>query len=66
MVIIEKITINGKEFKRIYTNNDKMRLHKIGTNEYYTTAVDVIDSTFEYEEVVKPERLNIKPTASKK
>lgn len=66
MVIIEKITINGKEFKRIYSNNDKMRLHKIGTNEYYTTAVDVIDSTFEYEEVSKPERLDIKPTASKK
>lgn len=66
MVIIEKITINSKEFKRIYSNNDKMRLHKIGTNEYYTTAVDVIDSTFEYEEVVKPERLDIKPAASKK
>lgn len=31
-----------------------MMLHKIGTEEYYGEAVDVIDSTFEYEEVLIP------------
>lgn len=55
MIIIEIITHNGKEFKRTYTNNEKMMLHKIGTEEYYSEAVDMIDSTFEYEEVLIPE-----------
>lgn len=54
MIVIEIITHNGREFKRTYTNNDKMMLHKIGTEEYYGEAVDVIDSTFEYEEVLIP------------
>lgn len=55
MIVIEIITHNGREFKRISTNNEKMMLHKIGTEEYYSEAVDVIDSTFEYEEVLIPE-----------
>lgn len=55
MIVIEIITHNGKEFKRTYTNNEKMMLHKIGTEEYYGEAVDMIDSTFEYEEVLIPE-----------
>ena len=55
MIVIEKITHNGRELKRISTNNEKMMLHKIGTEEYYSEAVDVIDSTFEYEEVLIPE-----------
>lgn len=54
MIIIEIITHNGREFKRVYTNNDKMMLHKIGTDEYYSEAVDMIDSNFEYEEVPIP------------
>ena len=66
MIIIEKFTHNGKEYKRAHSSNSKMRLHKIGTNEYYTTAVDVIDSTNEYEEVAKPERLDVKPPISNK
>lgn len=55
MIITEIITHNGREFKRTYTTNDKMMLHKVGTDEYYGEAVDVIDSTFEYEEVPIPE-----------
>lgn len=55
MIVIEKFTHNGREFKRTYSNNDKMMLHKIGTDEYYGEAVDMIESTFEYEEVPIPE-----------
>lgn len=55
MIVIEKFTHNGRELKRTYSNNDKMMLHKIGTDEYYGEAVDLIESTFEYEEVPIPE-----------
>ena len=55
MIITETITHNGREFKRTYTTNDKMMLHKVGTDEYYGEAVDVIDSNFTYEEVPIPE-----------
>jgi hypothetical protein len=54
MIITEIITHNGREFKRTYTTNDKMMLHKVGTDEYYAEAVDVIDSNFTYEEVPIP------------
>ena len=54
MIIIERITHNGREFKRTYSNDEKMMLHKIGTDEYYGEAVDIIDSNFEYEEVPIP------------
>ena len=55
MIITEIITHNGREFKRTYTTNDQMMLHKVGTDEYYGEAVDVIDSNFTYEEVPIPE-----------
>jgi hypothetical protein len=35
-------------------------LHKIGTEEYYDEAVDMIESTFEYEEVAIPEEIDDK------
>lgn len=54
MILIEIITHNGREFKRTYTTDENMMLHKIGTEEYYGEAVDVIDSKFEYEEVPIP------------
>ena len=55
MIVIEIITHNGSEFKRTYTTDERMMLHKIGTEEYYGEAIDAIDSTFEYEEVPIPE-----------
>ena len=55
MILIEIITHNGREFKRTYTTDENMMLHKIGTDEYYGEAVDVIDSNFTYEEVPIPE-----------
>lgn len=55
MIITEIITHNGREFKRTYTTTEGMMLHKVGTDEYYGEAVDVIDSNFTYEEVPIPE-----------
>jgi hypothetical protein len=55
MIITEIITHNGRKFKRTYTTDDKMMLHKVGTDEYYGEAIDVIDSNFTYEEVPIPE-----------
>lgn len=55
MIITEIITHNGREFKRTYTTTEGMMLHKVGTEEYYGEAVDVIDSNFTYEEVPIPE-----------
>lgn len=54
MIITEIITHNGREFKRTYTTDENMMLHKVGTDEYYGEAVDVIDSNFTYEEVPIP------------
>lgn len=55
MIITEIIKHNGREFKRTYTTTEGMMLHKVGTDEYYGEAVDVIDSNFTYEEVPIPE-----------
>lgn len=57
MIITEIITHNGREFKRTYTTTEGMMLHKVGTDEYYGEAVDVIDSNFTYEEVPIPEEI---------
>ena len=57
MIITEIITHNGREFKRTYTTTEGMMLHKVGTDEYYGEAVDVIDSDFTYEEVPIPEEI---------
>lgn len=58
MIITEIIKHNGREFRRTYTTNENMILHKKGTNEYYEEAVDVISSNFEYEEVERPKEEN--------
>ena len=38
-----------------YSDDEKMILHKIGTDEYYTSATDLITSPYNYEEVPNPE-----------
>lgn len=55
MIVIEKFTHNGRKFKRTYTDSDNTMLRKKGTNTYYDSAVDNIDSKNEYEEVPIPE-----------
>lgn len=49
MIKAETITLNGREFKRTYSDSDKY-IRKIGTDEIYTEAVDVPESTYMYEE----------------
>ena len=46
MIIIETITIDGREFTHTYS--DTYIIRKVGTDEIYTDAMDVLD--FEYEE----------------
>ena len=58
MILTEIITHNGREIKRTYTTDSNMMLHKVGTEEYYGEAVDIIDSNFTYEEVPIPEEDN--------
>ena len=50
MIIKENITIEGREFTRTYSDTYKIR--KIGTDEIYTDAMDVLD--YQYEETDIP------------
>ena len=50
MIIKENITIDGREFTRTYSDTYKIR--KIGTDEIYTDAMDVLD--YQYEETDIP------------
>lgn len=51
MIIKERITHNGVEYIKTYTTSENMMLQKVGTEEYYSEAIDVIDSKNEYVEV---------------
>lgn len=49
MVIKEIVTINGKDFQKHYSDNNKT-IRKVGTDEEYTEAIDLLDKTWQYEE----------------
>lgn len=49
-VILTQVENNNNILKK-YTPSEGNLLHKIGTNEYYYEAYDLIDANFEYEEV---------------
>ena len=49
MVIKEIVTINGKDFQKHYSDNNKT-IRKVGTNEEYTEAIDLLEKTWQYEE----------------
>ena len=51
MILIEKFTHNGREFRKTYTDSEQTMLRKKGTNIHYNVAVDAIDSKNEYDEV---------------
>jgi hypothetical protein len=44
-----KVEVLNERLKRTYSDSGKM-LNKIGTEEFYSEAVDLITATFEYEE----------------
>jgi hypothetical protein len=50
MIIKETVTINGREFT--HTHSDTYKIRKIGTDEIYTEAMDVLD--YQYEETDMP------------
>lgn len=49
MVIKEIVKINGKDFQKHYSDNNKT-IRKVGTNEEYTEAIDLLDKNWQYEE----------------
>lgn len=50
MISTETVTIDGREFT--YTYSDTFKIRKVGTDEIYTDAMDVLD--FQYEETDIP------------
>lgn len=49
MIKTEIIKFGQKEFKRTYSDKGFV-IQKIGTEERYSEAIDILDSDFEYEE----------------
>jgi hypothetical protein len=45
MIIKETVTIDGRVFT--HTHSDTYKIRKIGTDEIYTDAMDVLDYTYE-------------------
>lgn len=55
MIYTEIISNGTDQFRKTYTDDEKKILHKLGTDEYYGEAVDMLDSPYEYEEVDNPD-----------
>lgn len=49
MIVIEKIKINDIEYKKTYSDSGYL-IRKIGTDEIYDEAIDLIDANYDYEE----------------
>ena len=49
MIKTENIVINDTTFKRTYSD-ENYYIKKVGTNEIYSEAVDVLDKNYEYVE----------------
>lgn len=52
MIKVENVTINGKEYKKTYSSENKY-IQKVGTKELYVEAIDLLSSNFEYVETNK-------------
>jgi len=52
MIVIETIKINDKEYKKTYSDSGYL-IRKIGTDEIYDEAIDLLNATFEYEETTE-------------
>lgn len=55
MIHTEIIEVGSRQLKRTYTDDETKMLHKVGTDEFYGEAIDILDAPYEYEEVDKPE-----------
>ena len=49
MVKSEIVTMRKKQYKRTFSDTG-FYIRKIGTNEEYTEAIDLLNSNYEYEE----------------
>lgn len=58
MILSEVIVneIDGRQLRRT-TSLDGNMLHKVGTDEYYSEAYDILSANYDYEEV--DEELNV-------
>ena len=52
MVKVENVTINGKEFKKTYSD-EGYYIQKKGTEQVYSEAIDIPSAKYEYEETDK-------------
>lgn len=55
MIQTEIIEVGSRQLRKTYTDDETKMLHKVGTDEYYGEAIDILDAPYEYEEVDKPE-----------
>lgn len=49
MIVTKLVRFGRREFKKTYSDEDYL-IRKIGTDEIYSEAVDVLNSSYEYEE----------------
>ena len=49
MIQVESVTLRGNVFKRTYSDAGFM-IRKLGTEEVYSEAIDLLDAPYEYEE----------------
>ena len=49
MIVTEEVQFGKKTFKRTYSDKGLV-IQKVGTEERYSEAIDILDSDFEYEE----------------
>ena len=52
MIVVETVKFGEKEFKRTYSDCGFI-IKKVGTDERYSVAIDVLDSEFEYIETTE-------------
>ena len=52
MIVTKTIEINNKKFKKTYSDSNKI-IRKVGTDEEYDEAIDVLTATWTYEETDK-------------
>ena len=58
MIQAESITLRDNVFKRTYSDLGFM-IRKIGTDELYSEAIDLLDASYEYEETDIPIQLEL-------
>lgn len=53
MIVKENLVINGKNFIKHYSNENKI-IRKVGTDEEYGEAIDLAYLNYQYKETDKP------------